>query len=189
MIELAIDGSGTFIDLSVFKGEQLILAMFSKTSKTHSQFLVDTVDFVLKATNIKLDEIDRIYCIAGPGRHTSIRVVISTLKGLFFKRKDVETFRVNALDLLAASINEQGKFRCQGEFFSKKAYYMDYEKQSDGEIIRIGEIKKGTEEEINETDLKIFKTKDEIFYPRTVNIHKIKNFCERVNLFDLNPIY
>ncbi len=188
MIELAIDGSGSFIDLSVFKDEWLIFAMFSKTTKTHSQFLVDTIDFVLKATNIKLDEINRIYCVAGPGRHTSIRVVISTLKGLFFKRKNIETFRANALDLLAASTEYQGTFRCQGEFFSKKAYYIDYEKQN-SEIKKIGEIKRGTEEEISKTDLKIFKTTEEKYHPRTVNIHKIKNFCERVDLFDLNPIY
>ena len=189
MIEFVIDGSGSFIDLSLFKNGDLMDTMFFKTLKTHSQFLVDTVDFILKATEIKLDNINRLYCVAGPGRHTSIRVVISTLKGLFFKRKDIETFRVNVLDLLAASIEERGKFRCQGEFFSKNAYYMDYEKQSNGKIIRIGEIRKGTEEEIKETNLKIFKTTEEKFNPRTVNIHKIKNFCERVNLFDLNPIY
>ncbi len=188
MIELAIDGSGSFIDLSVFKDGNLAYTMFSKTLKTHSQFLVDTFDFVLKVTEAKLDEIDRLYCVAGPGRHTSIRVVISTLKGLFFKRKDIETFRVNALDLLAASIEEHGKFRCQGEFFSKKAYYIDYKKQN-GEIKRVSETKRGTEEEINQTDLKIFKTTEEKYRPRTVNIHKIQNFCERVNLFDLNPIY
>ncbi len=188
MIELAIDGSGAFIDLSVFENGDLIYTMFSKTLKTHSQFLVDTIDFILKATEIKLDAIDRLYCVAGPGRHTSIRVVISTLKGLFFRKKDIETFRVNSLDLLAASIVGHGKFRCQGEFFSKSAYFIDYEKRN-GKIKRTSEIKKGSEEEIKKTTLDIFKTTEEKFRPRTVNIHKIKNYYEMVNLFDLNPIY
>ncbi len=188
MIELAIDGSGAFIDLSVFENGYLIYTMFSRTLKTHSQFLVNTFDFILKATEMELYAIDRLYCVAGPGRHTSIRVVISTLKGLLFKRKDIEMFRVNSLDLLAASIEGHGKFRCQGEFFSKSAYFIDYEKQN-GKIKRISEIKKGSEEEIKKTTLNIFKTTEEKFRPRTVNIHKIKNYHEAVNLFDLNPIY
>ena len=189
MIEFAIDGSGTFIDLCLFEGGKPIFLMYSKPGKTHSQLLVDTVDFMLKTTDKTLEEIDCLYCVAGPGRHTSIRVVISTLKGLFFSRKDIKCYRVNTLDLVAATVKTVGVFRVVGEFFSSESYFSDYSIEDNGEIRRLCGPNKAKEEGIFNTELKIFKTTDSRLHPRTVHIHRIKKYAEELELFSLNPIY
>ncbi len=189
MLEFAIDASGTLIDLTLFENGEAIFQMFSKPKKTHSQLLVSTVDFMLKATGFELDDIDTVYCVAGPGRHTSIRVVISTLKGLFFKREKLNCFRVNALDLTASLINKKTRFRVVGEFFSKVAYFSDYEFDERGNLKRLTEPRKGSESEIFNGNIEVYRCNDENLYPKTPHINKVKDFAEKVSLFSLNPIY
>ncbi len=189
MVEFAIDASGTLIDLTLFENGRAIFQMYSIPKKTHSQLLVNTVDFMLNATALGLDDIDTLYCVAGPGRHTSIRVVISTLKGLFFKREKIDCFRVNALDLTASVIDKQAKFRVVGEFFSKMAYFSDYEIDEKGRLKRLNEPKKARDSEIFSSDIEVYKANDISLYPKTPNIHKVKEFAEKVELFSLNPIY
>ncbi len=187
MIDLAIDGSGPFLDLTLFDDNEPVYSLYTLPKKTHSQLFVDIIDGVLKTTNLSLSDIDRLYCVSGPGRHTSIRVIIASLKGLFFQKSTIDCFRVNALDLTAVSLIANGVFRVVGELFSKEAYFADYEK-TDSKIERLNEPRKAKEEEIYKTDLEIFKA-NEVKMCKTKYIHEIEPFLERVNLFDLNPIY
>lgn len=189
MLEFAIDASSTLIDLTLFENGKVIFQMYSKPEKTHSQLLVNTVDFMLKATGFELDDIDTVYCVAGPGRHTSIRVVISTLKGLFFKREEINCFRVNGLDLTASLVSRKTRFRVVGEFFSKMAYFSDYEFDESGNLKRLTKPRKGSESEIFSGEVDVYRCNDVNLYPKTPHIHKIKDFAEKVSLFSLNPIY
>ncbi len=187
-MQLAVDGSGKFLDISLFdESGELAYSLFLKNRKTHSEQLVDVIDTLLKQNEIDLEEIKQLFCVVGPGRYTSIRVVISTLKGLFFQKK-IEVFALNSLDITAASVCDNKRFRVVGDFFSKEAYYCDYERDVNS-IKRISPIKKGKEEDTNDTDLPIVKSADIGLFPKTRNIFRLKQFFDRVELFALNPFY
>ncbi|WP_022670058.1 tRNA (adenosine(37)-N6)-threonylcarbamoyltransferase complex dimerization subunit type 1 TsaB [Hippea alviniae] len=187
-MQLAVDGSGNFLDISLFNKEgELVYSLFLKSKKTHSKQLVDVIDTVLKQLDISLGDIDTLFCVVGPGRYTSIRVVISTLKGLFFQ-KSISVFSLNSLDITAASVCDIEMFRVIGDFFSKEAYYCDYERKS-GQLKRVSQIKKGTEEDVNDTGLPIIRSTDVKLFPKTKHVLELEQFFEKVELFALNPFY
>ncbi|WP_035586902.1 hypothetical protein [Hippea jasoniae] len=187
MYTLAIDGSSNLIDFSIFNKEnELLYCHCFLPKEPFSKILIDLVDNALNEINIKLEDITQLFAVAGPGRYTSIRVVISTLKGLFFK-KPPQTYRVNELDLTAALIDKD-RFRVAGELFSSYGYFCDYEKK-DGRLIRISSITKAKQDEIIDTKLELFYTTDKTLLPKTPFVFKIKDLAEEVELLDLNPFY
>ncbi|WP_025270188.1 hypothetical protein [Hippea sp. KM1] len=187
MINLIIDGSNTFLDLSIFESGELLYTSFLKGGKTFSRILIKLVDDALYYTNNTLDDVGEVYCVAGPGRHTSLRVVISTLKGLFFS-KNVKAYRINAMDLTAAAY-EGSRFRVVSETFSSLLYFCDYVRE-DGKPVRLNcQKQRIREEEAYKTDLPVVRTNDERLTPKTRYIHSIKDYAEEVDLINLNPIY
>ncbi|AEA34031.1 peptidase M22 [Hippea maritima] len=187
MVSLVIDGSNTFLDLSIFNKKELLYCSFLKGGRTFSEILIKLIDNALYYTNNTLEDIESIYCVAGPGRHTSLRVVISTLKGLFFSKK-VKAYKLNAMDLTAAAFGGP-KFRVVSETFSSYAYFCDYTYDSK-KLKRLNySIERVKEEEIYKTNLPIVKTNDERLTPKTKHIFTIEDYAEKVDLINLNPIY
>lgn len=185
MIQMAIDGSSNDISLSIFSDRELVYDLFIDSQNTHSKILVDIFDCALKALSLELNKIDNIYCCVGPGKYTSLRVTLSTLKGMFFDKTDC-VYGVNLLDLIASAKRETpGNFRVVYEASCSKTYFADYKKDNDA--LKRGDILSASKEEaLSSPATYVYKKKGSL----TKNIFDIdKNYIKKISLMDLVPIY
>lgn len=103
-IAFAIDGSGETLSMAFFEGESLIDSIFIEKA-IHSVRIISTFDALLKKINLHISDIKTLYVAIGPGRYSSLRVTLSTLKGLFFDFL-YPVYCVNAMDLIAATCQD-----------------------------------------------------------------------------------
>ena len=100
-IAFAIDGSSESLSMAFFKDESLIDSIFIEKA-IHSVAIISTFDALLKKNNLNLSDIKSLYVTIGPGRYSSLRVTLSTIKGLFFGFCGL-VYCINSIDLIAAN--------------------------------------------------------------------------------------
>jgi tRNA threonylcarbamoyladenosine biosynthesis protein TsaB len=79
---LAIDTSSHHGSIALVRGRQPLAFYGADSRDTHSTRLITEVDMVLAKAKIKLEEIDTLAVITGPGSFTGLRIGLSTIKGL-----------------------------------------------------------------------------------------------------------
>lgn len=107
-IAFAIDGSCESLSMAFFEGELLIDSIFIEKA-IHSVRIISTFDTLLKKIQLDISNIKVIYTTIGPGRYSSLRVTLSTLKGLFFDFLG-SVYCINTMDLIAANCLHNGCF-------------------------------------------------------------------------------
>ncbi len=184
MIQMAIDGSSNDISLSFFNNKELVYDLFINSENTHSKILVDIFNCALKALPLELNKINDIYCCIGPGKYTSLRVTLSTLKGIFFDRIDY-VYGINLLDLIASNTDASGDFRVVYEASRFKTYFADYKRN--GDILERTDILNASKEEaLSKPTIYTIKEEGSL----TKNIFNInKKYITKIGLMDLVPIY
>jgi tRNA A37 threonylcarbamoyladenosine modification protein TsaB len=100
-ITFAIDGSFESLSMAFFEGEFIIDSNFIEKA-IHSVRIISTFDDLLKKTQLHISDIKTLYVTIGPGRYSSLRVTLSTIKGLFFDFLG-SVYCVNTMDLIAAN--------------------------------------------------------------------------------------
>ena len=185
MIELVADGSFDEINLSIFDNKRPIYDLCINPNDTHSKILVNVFECAFKHLSLKLDDIDKFYCCIGPGKYTSLRVSLATIKGMLFDKADY-VYGVTSLDLMAASTNiNSGSFKIICQVSQTKTYFADFTAQN-GIIKRKGEILSAQEPTSLNNDGMVFDSKK----PFTKNIHSIdEKLIKKIGLFELAPIY
>ncbi len=180
-MNLVIDGSFDEINLSIFKEKELVYDLFVSSSYTHSKILVGILDYALKSLDVDIAEIKNVYVCIGPGRYTSLRVVLSTIKGIFFERLKY-IYTVNRLDLMAANINRIDKpFRVVCKTSPSIIYCADYINKN-GIVSRISSMQR-----IEKEDFETEKPNKESL---TKNIFLINpKQISKIELEKLTPIY
>lgn len=99
---LTIDTTTKVTALALAEDGKLIAEGFLHTSKTHSERLIPVLDQVLKASAWRLQDLDFIGVVRGPGSFTGIRIGIATAQGLAQVLK-IPLVGVLSLDALAWS--------------------------------------------------------------------------------------
>lgn len=79
---LTIDTTTKVTALALADQGQLVAEGFLHTTKTHSERLIPVLDQVLEASAWKLQDLDFIGVVRGPGSFTGIRIGIATAQGL-----------------------------------------------------------------------------------------------------------
>lgn len=79
---LTIDTTTKVTALALATDGQLVAEGFLHTTKTHSERLIPVLDQVLEASAWKLQDLDFIGVVRGPGSFTGIRIGIATAQGL-----------------------------------------------------------------------------------------------------------
>jgi tRNA threonylcarbamoyl adenosine modification protein YeaZ len=185
MKELVIDGSFEDINLSIFNQQELIYNLHMHSPNTHSKILTDILDCAFKPLSLNIQDIERTYCCIGPGKYTSLRVTLATIKGMFFGKTEY-VYGVCSLDLMAAEQDFDKPFRIVCETSKTKIYFADYE-YIDGYVERLSDVESSTMEEALKTTKKIVRKNT---VESTKNIFKInKEHIKRANLYELAPIY
>ena len=79
---LTIDATTKVTALALGVDGQLVAEGFLHTTKTHSERLIPILDQILEASAWKLQDLDYIGVVRGPGSFTGIRIGIATAQGL-----------------------------------------------------------------------------------------------------------
>lgn len=90
------------VSLSSMDGS-IIAEYYSGTKKENFKDLAPAVEFLFKATERQIKELEAIFVAVGPGRFTGLRVGLSLAKGLAYTLQ-IPILGVNSLDALACSI-------------------------------------------------------------------------------------
>lgn len=104
MLVLAIDTSTNVGTVGLYSSETGLVGEVSiNIKRTHSENIMVAIDNILKLTEHKIEDIDKIAVSIGPGSFTGIRIGVAVAKGLAYSTGK-SIVGVNELDIIASGI-------------------------------------------------------------------------------------
>lgn len=82
MLILSTDTSTSYYSVALCDDDHVLAELSVDGGRRHSERLIDSVDWLLQQTHLKLGDIDMLAVAQGPGSFTGLRVGVSTWKGL-----------------------------------------------------------------------------------------------------------
>jgi tRNA threonylcarbamoyladenosine biosynthesis protein TsaB len=104
---LAIDTSTNVCSICIADEEQIVAEYVTIGEKTHTERLMPAVDMLFSHLNSKVQSIDGLAVIHGPGSFTGLRISLSIVKGLAFALK-IPIVAASALEIAAMQISNDG---------------------------------------------------------------------------------
>lgn len=167
------------------------------SSAKQSENILVCVDKILENNNAKIQDIDVLGVVVGPGSFTGIRIGVGLVKGMYMAKKSIKLVSICSLDLMAyefSKINNKENYYCVLDALSGNIFACEY---NNGK--RIGEptmvcdmdmfnnkIVVGLENENFEFCSNKVKFTPDLLLDYTIQQVNVKNFVEENNLF---PIY
>lgn len=108
MITLALDTSSRTLSLAIIKEDALIAEKQIASKGMLSAYIITEIDALLKANSLEQSDINAIAVGLGPGYFTSLRVGLSTVKGLTFA-SEIGVVGVCSLDVIAQGTKTKAK--------------------------------------------------------------------------------
>jgi len=136
---LAIGTSGQNCTVAISEDNLLIKEININDGLTHSQKLMPSIDKILSETSTKLESIDTYAVSIGPGSFTGIRIGISTVKGLCLGVNRNVVAVPSLLGIAYSQKNFDGYIVSCMDAKNDNIYAAIYKKDSDGDLIRIGD--------------------------------------------------
>jgi len=99
---ILIESSGDVCSVAVSRGSQIIAEKSIQESNSHSIYLAQFVDDVLKESGLEIATLDAVIIGGGPGSYTGLRIGCSLAKGLCFG-SDLPLIACSTLAAFAAS--------------------------------------------------------------------------------------
>ena len=79
---LAADTSTSINTVAVCDDDRVLAEIIVECGRSHSERLIDTVDWVFAEAGLKIEDMDALAISVGPGSFTGVRVGVATWKGL-----------------------------------------------------------------------------------------------------------
>ena len=99
---ILIESSGDVCSVAVSRGSQIIAEKSIQEPNSHSIYLAQFVDDVLKESGLEIATLDAVIIGGGPGSYTGLRIGCSLAKGLCFG-SDLPLIACSTLAAFAAS--------------------------------------------------------------------------------------
>lgn len=147
MIILAIDTTAKTATVALTEDERLIGLSILNTNNTHSVTLLSTIESMLSAANVTLNDVGLLVCSAGPGSFTGVRIGAATVKGLAFAN-GIRCIGVSSLEALAMNIPFVSGTVCAVMDARRGQLYNALFEMSDGVLTRITPDRVITAEEL-----------------------------------------
>ncbi|MBN1870134.1 MAG: tRNA (adenosine(37)-N6)-threonylcarbamoyltransferase complex dimerization subunit type 1 TsaB [Candidatus Omnitrophica bacterium] len=125
---LCIDTSTSVLSVAVSKNERILRFRNTKLGRPLDRSIMPSIQSVLSGTGMTVGELDGFAVGLGPGSFTSLRVGLSTIKGMVFAlRKPV--IGVSSLDLLAMNVRGSAQVCALVDARRNLVYACHYEKK------------------------------------------------------------
>ena len=144
VITLALDASTYVGTIALWRGDALVAEGTAAMRGAHEERLMPEVRRVLDEGHVKVHELSRVICGAGPGSFTSLRIAASIAKGLAFG-VDAELYAVSSLGLIvtggpAARQPEPGRYFACLDALRGEHYLARYDVATSGRVGEIGSV-------------------------------------------------
>lgn len=141
MLVLSIDTSTKIGSVALYDSEIGILGEINLYVKTnHSNIIMPLIDNLLKITNKKIEEIDKIGVVIGPGSFTGIRIGVAIAKGLCYGT-DKKIVGINSLDLLAYNCEKTESLIVSMIDARKERVYYSMYRYEGNTLVRVSEYR------------------------------------------------
>ena len=147
MITLALDSTAKAAAVALLQDGTLLAKEMHDDGNTHSSTLLPTVERLLAANSLGVDDIDLFAASAGPGSFTGVRIGAATLKGLAFGRNK-PCVAVSALHALAYNVRERDGVVCALMDARRGQFYTALFRIENGAVLRLTEDAAKSGEEI-----------------------------------------
>lgn len=138
MIILGIETSTSVGSVALTSGEKILAEYIQDNNCPHSIWLIPAIEAILNNTRIKKRAIEGISISIGPGAFTSLRVGISTAKGLA-QSLNIPLVPVSSLRILAGNISFSQLSICPIIDAKRKEINVAFFKYQDHELKQISE--------------------------------------------------
>lgn len=147
MLLLTLDTNTDILSCSITKDEKLISETSIYNLKTHSINSINTIDTVLKNSNLTLNELDGFVLSKGPGSFTGLRISFSIIKAFSYSLNK-PMIALSSLDALSFKENFNGVVCSIIDALRNEVYINSYENKDsilknshEGDIIHIDNLK------------------------------------------------
>lgn len=147
MLLLTLDTNTEILSCSITKNEKLIYETSIFNLKNHSINSINTIDSILKNSNLSLNEIDGFILSKGPGSFTGLRIAFSIIKAFSYSLNK-PMISLNSLDCLCFRENFNGITCSIIDALRNEVYINSFENKEsiinnsyEGDIINIDDIK------------------------------------------------
>lgn len=108
MISLFIDTSISFPTICLLRGNDVLFNFHQEIKSDMSSKILPIIDNGLKAANLSLDSIDKIFVVTGPGSFTGVRIGVTIAKTIAWALKK-DLIPLSSLEYMA-TINTSKKY-------------------------------------------------------------------------------
>jgi len=136
MIVLALETATMTGGIAIVKDNSLIGEIRTNVKIAHSERLMGSIDWLLKTSDISVNEISAFAISIGPGSFTGLRIGLCTVKGLAYAT-DKPVIPVPTLDAFARSLPLCSSPLCPMLDARKNEVYTGLYKWKDGECVKV----------------------------------------------------
>jgi len=213
ILTLGIDTSDLCSEIIFFNNKKITAQLMIDLKQNHAETLIRKIDFLLKESNLKLEDFNFLLGILGPGSFTGLRIGLTLVKTLAYSLK-LPLLGISTLELMALKTSRDLKLSdkriiafkkgIRDEFFMGR-YESDSQrvlKKIEERLILAGEIKENLFNEAdymvldqNCDDPDVFSSfKNKKIYYRRPSLNCLADFDGlfdqyRIELENFEPIY
>lgn len=108
---LSVDTSSNICSVALLDNDKCLAEKNINDGKTHSENLMPLIESILEENNLKLNSIDLITVVVGPGSFTGIRIGVASIKAIA-EVLSIPVVPVTSLEGLAYNIENSSKYIC-----------------------------------------------------------------------------
>ena len=102
MITLYLDTTSSFLYTAIIKDDTLLCEIKEKLGNNLSEYTLPRIEEMFDVKNIKIDDIDKIIVVNGPGSFTDIRIGLTIAKTMAWA-KNIPIIPISSLEAMALS--------------------------------------------------------------------------------------
>ena len=189
---LFIDTSASFFTLSILTENEILYNCYVESKNDVASKIIPTLETALNALNLKIEDINKIFVVNGPGSFTGVRIGVTVAKTIAWA-KNILIIPISSLEFMATTDTEK-KYLVpmidarRGNVFAG-IYDNDLNVIKEDQLINLEEIIKETNKdyEFVSYDVKI----EENILPKPNVIKIIKKHKNDINIIphNINPKY
>ena len=135
---LALETSAKSVSAAVVENGAVLASSYQNTGLTHSRTLMPLVDGMLRAADLKLEQMELIAVAQGPGSFTGLRIGVSAAKGLAWA-KELPCCGVSTLLAMAQNLRHlDGTIVCAMDARRNQVYNAVFRAEN-GQLTRLTE--------------------------------------------------
>ncbi len=105
MMSLFLDTSSSFLTIGLLKDEKLIDSIDRRSHNDLSTYTVNDINELLLKNGVKPKDIEKIYCINGPGSFTGIRIGVTIAK-TFAWLNNIKVYPISSLYAMSCTASK-----------------------------------------------------------------------------------